>query len=298
MNLKYIKTFKTIIEEGSFLNASYKLGYTQSTVTLHIQQLEKELNLKLFEKVGRKMHLTSQADDIMPYFDVIINSMDELINYHKETSEIKGKLRIAMPETLLIYKMQNILKEFKTKAPNVELSFQGTNCYDVKKQLINGSIDLGIHYNISGYNDSIVTNKIKNFELVLVGSSLLDKEFFDFLDRNQTKPFSIISNNHKSPYKEYLVDYLKDKNIIMDNILEVGSIEAAKQSVISNLGIAYLPRFSVEEEIKSGKLIELNHEIGKRNIKAIYAYHKNKHISKAMSLFIDLLYKNLENERN
>jgi len=289
LDLKYIKTFKTIIDVGSFSNASYTLGCTQSTVTFHIQQLEKELNLKLFEKVGRKMLLTQEAKEIMPYFDTITNSIDELINYHKSTSEIQGILRIAMPETLLIYKMQNILIEFKKKAPNVQLSFQGTNCYDVKKQLINGNIDLGIHYNISSYTDSIITHNIKDFNLTLVASSSLEKKYLNFLEDKQLKPFSIASNHPQAPYKKYLTKYLQNKNITMRKTLELGSIEAAKKCVISNLGIAYLPKFTVEEEIKDGKVIELNHNIEKRKIKAIYAYHKNKHITKAMSLFIQLL---------
>ena len=289
MDLKYIKTFKTIIDVGSFSNASYNLGCTQSTVTFHIQQLEKELNLKLFEKVGRKMLLTQEAKEIMPYFDTITNSIDKLINYHKSTSEIQGILRIAMPETLLIYKMQNILIEFKKKAPNVQLAFQGTNCYDVKKQLINGNIDLGIHYNISSYTDSIITHNIKDFDLTLVASSSLEKKYLNFLEDKQLKPFSIASNHPQSPYKEYLTKYLQNKNITMRKTLELGSIEAAKQCVISNLGIAYLPKFTVEEELNDGKVIELNHNIEKRKIKAIYAYHKNKHITKAMSLFIQLL---------
>lgn len=136
MDLKTIKTFKTIINENGFVNASYKLGCTQSTVTFHIQQLEQELGMKLFEKIGRKMVLTQDAKDIMPLLDDILLSLEQIKNYKKDSNEITGKLRIAMPETLLIYKMQEVLKEFKLKAPNVELSIQGMNCYEVRQQLL------------------------------------------------------------------------------------------------------------------------------------------------------------------
>ena len=134
--------------------------------------------------------------------------------------------------------MNNILKEFKERAPNVELSIEGTNCYEVRKKLLNGDIDLGIHYDISGYSDSIVTNKIKNFKLVLVSSSLLDKKYLNFINNNQTKPFSVVGHNMKSPYRGQLIKYLENKNIRMYKILELGSIEAAKQGIIANLGIA------------------------------------------------------------
>ncbi len=293
MDLKQIKTLKTVIDSDSFLNASYKLGCTQSTVTSHIQQLENALNLKLFERVGRKMVLTQEAKEIIPYLDVITNSIDELMDHHKKNDEILGKLRIATAETFLIYKMNNILKEFKERAPNVELSIEGTNCYEVRKKLLNGDIDLGIHYDISGYSDSIVTNKIKNFKLVLVSSSLLDKKYLNFINNNQTKPFSVVGHNMKSPYRGQLIKYLENKNIRMYKILELGSIEAAKQGIIANLGIAYLPRFTVEKELNEGLLLELEHEIEQKEIRAIYAYHKNKYINRAMNLFIELLNKDL-----
>ena len=55
MELKYLQTFKVILEEGSFSKAAEKLNYTQSTITFQIGQLEQELSTKLFEKIGRRM---------------------------------------------------------------------------------------------------------------------------------------------------------------------------------------------------------------------------------------------------
>ena len=63
MELKYLNTFKTILETGSFLNAARKLNYTQSTITFQIQQLEEELSVKLFEKIGRKMIITQAGKE-------------------------------------------------------------------------------------------------------------------------------------------------------------------------------------------------------------------------------------------
>ncbi len=294
MDLKHINTLRAVMDSDSFLNASYKLGCTQSTVTMHIQQLEKTLNLKLFERVGRKMMLTQEAKEIMPYLDSIIKSVDGLMNHYKSSEEITGKLNIATAETFLVYKMQNILKEFKEKAPNVEISIQGTNCYEVRKKLLNGDIDLGIHYDINRYSDSIITKIMKKFDLILVSSSSINRKYLDFVSENQEKPFSVVGHNVKSPYRGSLLKYLENKNIMMHKTLELGSVEAAKQGIIANLGIAYLPRFTVERELKEGQLIELEHEIEQTKIKAIYAYHKNKHINRAMNLFIELLNKNFD----
>lgn len=55
MELKYLQTFETIIEEGSFTKAAEKLNYTQSTITFQVGQLEQELSVKLFERIGRRI---------------------------------------------------------------------------------------------------------------------------------------------------------------------------------------------------------------------------------------------------
>ena len=71
--------------------------------------------------------------------------------------------------------------------------------------------------------------------------------------------------------------------------MELGSIESIKRSVISNLGVAYLPRYVVADEIESKSLKILDVKIPNNTITAILAYHKNKWISPAMELFLKLL---------
>ena len=106
VNTKSLVTFKTILEMGSFQKAADKLGYTQSTVTFQIKQLEEELTLKLFEKIGRRMELTQAGKDIMPYIDMILQGAEQIGNYGKSLSEISGSLKLAIPDSILIYNMQ------------------------------------------------------------------------------------------------------------------------------------------------------------------------------------------------
>ena len=67
MDLRRFITLKTVVEEGSFLRAAQKLCCTQSTVTFHIQQLEQELAVPLFEKIGRRMCLTAAGKKVLPH---------------------------------------------------------------------------------------------------------------------------------------------------------------------------------------------------------------------------------------
>ena len=103
---------------------------------------------------------------------------------------------------------------------------------------------------------------------------------------------SLIINEVESIYRKIIENYFFDRNIFLNNTIELGSIEAIKKCVASNLGISFLPRFTVEEELENGKLKELNAGFSDAKITAIYAYHKNKWISPAMSLFIELVREN------
>lgn len=66
MDLRYINTFHTIVEAGGFNKAAERLCYTQSTITFHVNQMEKELGVQLFEKAGRHMVLTKAGQELVP----------------------------------------------------------------------------------------------------------------------------------------------------------------------------------------------------------------------------------------
>ena len=65
MELKNLRTFQTVVDRGSYQKAAEYLGYTQSTVTVHIQQLEEELGVPLFQRVGRRMTLTQAGEQAL-----------------------------------------------------------------------------------------------------------------------------------------------------------------------------------------------------------------------------------------
>jgi len=289
MELKNLFTVKKIVETGNYQNAARALNYAQSTITFQIKQLESELGIQIFEKNGNRMELTQEGLGILPIIDRILGATEELCSYRDNTGEVRGTLKVALPETLITYQIQPILRAFKEKAPNVKLSLQVMNCYAIQEHLQNGEIDIAIHYEIGKYPGSITTNPIITYPLVLVASPALDEGQRDFISSGQKKSICHIQNDPNALYLKIFHQYLKGKDICLDTGLELWSIETIKQSVMSNLGIAYLPRFTVETELQQGKMIEIETEIPDGEITAIYAYNKIKWMSPAMDLFFRIL---------
>lgn len=291
MNTKNLVTFKTILETGSFQKAADKLNYTQSTVTFQIKQLEEELSLKLFEKIGRRMELTQAGKDILPYVDTILQGAEQIGNYGKSLSEITGSLKLAIPDSILIYNMQPFIQAFLHEAPKVQLVINSLQSGEINQAITDGTADIGINCEKEYYPDSVVHNRLGIYKILLVASPFADSSLLDFTTPHQRKPFSLICNEPDGYYQVELNKYLVKKDIVLNPPMKVQSIEAVKRCVMNNLGIAVVPSYSVVEELKNGSLMPVKTELDDITYHSIYVYHKNKWISPQMELALNLLKK-------
>ena len=297
MELKYLNTVKMILETGSFQEAARRLHYTQSTVTFQVQQLEKELNVKLFEKLGRRMALTQAGREVLPYMDGVLDAAAALLDYGKRETELKGTLTVGFLESLLIYKTPRILREFRKKAPDVQLSLRIANCYEIVAAIASGAVDIGLHYNVTKQSPAVVTEPLALQPQALVASPELSEKERDFISPGQTKETALIYREEMSVFSRVFNEYLLRRNIKVKQTIQVQSIEAIKLCVAVNLGVAFLPRCAVENELRDGRLIELDTEIEGGTVRAMLSYHKNKWMSPAMKLFIELVKESFRTEQ-
>ena len=296
MNTKNLLTFKTILETGSFQKAADKLSYTQSTVTFQMKQLEEELAIKLFEKIGRKMELTQAGKDILPYIDTILQGVEQINNYGKSLSEITGSLKLAIPDSILIYTMQPFIQAFLHEAPNIQLVINSLQSGEVNQSVMDGTSDIGINCEKEYYPDTIIHKKAGTYKIRLVASPFVNNNLLDFITPHQRKPFSLICNEPDGYYQLEMNKYLAGKDIVLNPPMKVQSIEAVKRCVMNNLGIAVVPSYSVTEELKNGSLKLIKTELNEKIFNSIYLYHKNKWISPQMQLALDLLEKSAGKE--
>ncbi len=290
MELKYLTTFKTVVEEGSFTAAAEKLHYTQSTITFQIDQLERELAVKLFEKVGRKMVLTSAGREFVPRVGEVLSAVDKLRYLDSDLSRCEGELRIGVAETYLCYKLPEILKVFVSKAPKARLYIHSMNCYEIRNQLIEGTLDVGIFYrDIGGCGESLTVKPMESFKIVLVASPDTAKRFSDFTTPNRQYNIPLIINEPNCIFRQIFERYLKDNGIILDHTIELGSIATIKSLVQNDVGVSFLPKFVVEKELREGSLTEIETNVEQDSLTIACGYHKNKWLSPLIQLFLDCL---------
>lgn len=292
MELKYLVTIKKIIETGSYLKAAAALNYAQSTITFQVRQLEQEFGTQIFERSGSRMVLTQAGKELLPFIDKVLDSVDALEIYCKHRDGFQGTLTIAAPESLVTYQLQPVLKKFREQAPYVKLRLKCMNCFEIYDKMCGSDFDIAIHYDVGTYPKSIAVTPLKSFPLVLIGSPLLSEHERDFSTQGQEKQLCNIQNDPDALSLKIFQQYIQNKSISFEGNLEVWSIEAIKRSVISNLGIAFLPRFTVESELLSGELIDIPIDIKKPEMTAICAVQKGRWKSPAMELFLQILSEN------
>lgn len=291
MNTRNLETLMAIIETGSFQKAATQLEYAPSAVTAQIRQLESELSIKLFEKIGRKMELTQAAKDVLPFIEAILNNVERLNNYKKDISEISGTLRLVAPDSIFIYNMQPIIKEILHTAPNIHLIVNSLPSHEINQAIVDGAADIGIDCDKGSFPESLVHKSLRSVAACLIASPFIDPKETDFVTPHQRKPFAMIGNEPKANYQTALNEYLNSKDIVLRPFMKFQSIEAVKRSVMNNLGIAYVPKFSVEDELRNGSLMQLKTGLDSRLYPSVCVYHKNKWISPQMEMAIQIIEK-------
>lgn len=289
MELKYLNTFRTIVETGSFTSAAEKLNYTQSTITFQIRQLEQELSVRLFEKAGRRMVLTKAGERLIPYVDEVICSLEKLRSFENDLSKCQGDLQIGVGETLLCYRLPTVLKEFRRRAPNARLFLRSMNCYEIRNELCNGTLDLGLLYeDVGGFNGNLVSYPFGKYPLALVAAPAVQTACPDFITPDRTLPVPFIINEAMCVFRLMFEDYLRRKRIVLDHTIELWSIPTIKNLVKNEVGVSFLPEFTVQKELETHELAKIPTDMPNPQISAVLAHHKNKWISPLMQCFIDL----------
>ncbi|UTR13760.1 LysR family transcriptional regulator [Salipaludibacillus sp. LMS25] len=281
MELRHLITFKTIVETGGFKKAADKLGYAQSSITTHIKGLEKELGQPLFDRLGKTITLTQAGHHFYPYALDIITLYDKSKQVLNEGETPWGDLTLGVSESLMIYWLPDLIKQFMERFPNVNIVLKSLNYEDLTAQLKQGEIEAAILVESPDWRPHTLTIKeLKRDRLDLIYSPNISARALK----------TMLVTEYSCSWRPYVNTYLKQTNNDNMKKLELPSIEAIKQGVICGLGKAMLPKFVVEKEIESGEFIK--EPVGKLNqeIAIMTAIHTDKWIGPNLQAFLSLLY--------
>lgn len=291
MDLNYFYTFNEVVRSGSYTQTAEELGYAQSSVTTQIKKLEDFYHVKLFERVGRKMRLTPSGEQLYDYVKEIIKLADEAETHLRTDTNLKGTIRIGTGETLAAYYITPYIKALKEKHPELRIRLESGQCQNLIGGTVDGTYDITILLDQLQHHPDLTTIPIRQEEMVMIAPPQHHFTKLGVLDLKKLEEETLILTEEGCAYRVLLEKWLKEANVQAKSIISFSSLEAIKQCVADQLGIALLPRIAVEREIQNGLVAVLPFHPNDITLYTQIVYKERKWISPPLKQFIDLMEK-------
>jgi len=279
MNERQLKIFKTVCSHGNMTLAAKELYISQSSVSQTITEIERQYDILLFERIGKKLYITKSGEKLLFFANQILSLHKNLYSSLKSDS-IHEELRIGATITIGTYLLPSIISQFNNITENTEVYSYINNTTVISQMIINNTIDFGL---VEGeiVSNNIITIPYMNDDLVLICSNN-----HELATGNTLLPFDLqmgkfIIREPNSGSRALLLKELKQKEI--DYIIkgEYNNTEAIINAVKMNLGIGVISRKSITKE-NSKFFTVLKTDFLDLSRKFFIAYHKNKVVTKTM----------------
>jgi len=289
MDLKHLKTFVKIVDTGSFTGAAEALGYTQSNITAHFQQLESELGTPLLDRAGRKLSLTEAGHEVYLRAVEMLNIAENMNEIKNLNGPLTGSLRIAAPESMMAEMIEPVIKSFFSEHKQVSLTIANCTCNDAYCQLTEGECDLALMFLPVRNDANLEIVPIKEEPLALIAPYNLNTDRLEDFVAHNALSVPLIVNEKECCYRTGFEQYLIDKKISCNQKIEIWGIESTKRLVRDGVGISVLPEVCARSEIESCdlKCIKLDPEI--KPITLYLVFFKDRYRTRATEAFINAM---------
>lgn len=244
LNLNHLHTFSLVIQQGSFSGAAERQGLTQPAVSLQIRQLETRLNLKLIERVGKRIKPTSAGNTLLEHIGRI-NAVveDALLDLSSHAQGIAGKIAIGTGATACIHLLPPILQTLRRQFPALDVRVSTGNTDGILRAVEENRLDLAL-VTLPAAGRSLSISPLLEDDFVAIFSAeqpdLLHKVTPESLSSLPLVVFEAGSGTRMLIDEWYLQAGLRVKPV-----MELGSIEAIKEMVAAGLGYSIVPAMSV-----------------------------------------------------
>jgi len=293
MTLYQLKVFLTAAKLGSFTQAADVLRVRQPSVSLIIQGLQLELDVKLFERLGNKIRLTNAGEELLKEAESVVTRADGIKERMEEVKGLKkGKISLGSSGIATSSFLPLAIEAFKKEHPGIGVFLKVERSFILEKKLLNGEIDLAA-LGQAPRSPLLVGELYREEEILVVASPKHP------LTRKRSVPLKIIA-------KEPLITHEKgtiirdtveqsfiERNLPFTPILEVNlqlaSRDALKSVIASGVGIGFQAKCHLIPDIKSGRLKVLRVPELKLKRTVYIAVHKKRQSSSLVQAFIKFL---------
>ena len=289
MELRNLITFIHVAELGSFTKAAEQLGYSQSTISFQIKQLEDEIGCLLFERINHTITLTDRGRELVSYAHQVRALTEDFKDSLTKEEECRGHIHIVTPDSVCEEMIYSSYIDFHEKYPLISIRFTTGDSALMLDMLDHNEADVIITLDRRLYNKDYVIAKEEALPMHFVTSKrsrFVGKKNLSIHDI-ASEPF--ILTEYGQGYRRVFDKELAKKSMEITPVLEIGRTDVITHILAKSDMISYLPDFVTEELIESGELCYLDVCDIKVDIWKQLIYHKNKWMSKSLKTFIEYI---------
>lgn len=289
MELRNLITFIHVAELGSFTKAAEQLGYSQSTISFQIKQLEDELDCLLFERINHTITLTQRGHELVSYAHQIRTLTDEFKDSLTSEEECKGHIHIVTPDSVCEEMIESHYIDFHTKYPGISIKFTTADTTAMFEMLDCNEADAIITLDSHSYRRDYVIAKEEPLPMHFVTGVKSKFAGIRNLTMQDIADAPFILTEYGQGYRRVFDKELAKKSLDITPVLEIGRTDVITRILAKSDMISFLPDFVTKEFVESGELCyldvcDMNVEIWKQLI-----YHKNKWISKSLKTVLEYI---------
>ena len=292
MEIRNLSTFVHVAELGSFTKAAAVLGYSQSTISFQIKQLEQELDCLLFERINHTISLTQKGHELLVYAQQVTRMTDEFRQSLDSPRELHGHVHIVTPDSICEAMLLSNYEDFYSHYPNITLKFSTADTGEMFEMLARNEADVMFTLDTHLYRRNYIIAKEEPVQVHFVAGhnfpladrrGLLMRDLLDY-------PF--ILTERGEGYRHVFDENLARISLEIEPALEVGRTDIITTLLEKRACVSFLPDFVTEKRVAEGRLVYLDVVDFESNIWKQLIYHRSKWISRAFGAFLDYVMKN------
>ncbi|MTW21773.1 LysR family transcriptional regulator [Allochromatium palmeri] len=284
VSLRQLRVFEAVARHNSYTRAAEELHLSQPAVSMQVRQLEDEIGLPLFERLGKQVVVTEAGREVFHYSRAIgqsLREMEELLESLKGVS--RGSLRIAVASTVN-YFAPRLMAIFQQRHPGIGLRLDVTNRESLVQMLDSNSVDL-VLMGVPPRNVEVESEAFMDNPLVVIAppDHPLAGESAIPLARLAEEVF--VMREEGSGTRQAMERFFSERGQTIRHGMQMTRNEAVKQAVRSGLGLSVVSLHTIELELETRRLVILDVEGFPDRRQWYLVYRRGKRLSPAASAF-------------
>lgn len=285
MTLRDLEIFCAICDADSMTAAAEQLHISQSSVSQAIANIEREYDVRLFERFSKKLYITGTGRLLRDYAQHILFSFQEMTD-RLRGSGVLHTLHVGASITVGACLLAAIARDFAAVQPDVKIEAVVDNTSVIEEQILKNELDLGL---VEGtvHSPYIVSTPFRDDELVLACGRFHPFYGKKFIGKEELSGLPFIVREKGSGTRELFVSVMNANGIPWAPIWVCNNAEGIKNAVIAGIGVTVISRMLLEKEVQSGDLhiVKIDGMEFKRKFHIIH--HRNKYLSEPIRQFIE-----------